>query len=120
MRGAYLLWVVACVGEEAAAYRPQHAASTPPLTVPQLSRRATLAGFGVGLLQPGIKAARAETDEQLVATVKAAREAIAPVPAMLEAEEWDKVRTILKNPPGVGSCLSPLTLTLNHDPNPEP
>eukprot|EP01083_Nonionella_stella_P023702 65588_1 len=58
---------------------------------------AIIAGAGV-LSNPSLASASTKTDA-LVADLKSSKEKMAPIPALLEANEWDKVRTILKTPP---------------------
>lgn len=58
---------------------------------------AIIAGAGV-LSNPSLASASSKTDA-LVADLKSSKEKMAPIPALLEANEWDKVRTILKTPP---------------------
>mmetsp|Transcript_28760 Transcript_28760/g.43960 ORF Transcript_28760/g.43960 Transcript_28760/m.43960 type:complete len:187 (+) Transcript_28760:93-653(+) len=58
---------------------------------------AIIAGAGV-LSNPSLASASPKTDA-LIADLKSSKEKMDPIPALLEANEWDKVRTILKTPP---------------------
>eukprot|EP00621_Florenciella_sp_RCC1693_P011509 CAMPEP_0182526392 /NCGR_PEP_ID=MMETSP1323-20130603/3151_1 /TAXON_ID=236787 /ORGANISM="Florenciella parvula, Strain RCC1693" /LENGTH=197 /DNA_ID=CAMNT_0024735241 /DNA_START=13 /DNA_END=606 /DNA_ORIENTATION=+ len=59
--------------------------------------------------------AQAAGNAELIATVKEARKLLTPLPDQLEAEQWDTVRTVLKNPPvgllwNLGESKNPLKL----------
>ena len=49
------------------------------------------------LQAPSVLAAESTSD--LVAEIQDIKSKIEPIPSLLEAQEWDKVRTILKTPP---------------------
>ena len=55
--------------------------------------------FSVSLVSVNAPANAAATEADLLAELRAVREALVPLPEMLEAQEWDKVRTVLKTPP---------------------
>mmetsp|Transcript_5303 Transcript_5303/g.17653 ORF Transcript_5303/g.17653 Transcript_5303/m.17653 type:complete len:176 (-) Transcript_5303:252-779(-) len=69
---------------------------------PASSRRAVLVS-GMATAALGVQhplAARAAVDEQaLLAEIKAVRSALDPLPALLDEEKWDAVRSVLKVPP---------------------
>jgi hypothetical protein len=80
------------------AWSPQ----APPLsrrTLFQDATAATAAAVTFGLALPSSKAQAASVMEELLGELTLSKEKLEAIPSLLEQEEWDKVRTILKTPP---------------------
>lgn len=74
---------------------------TPSAASRPISRRAAalcLPAIGVCALQLPANAAPA-SEEALLSELKDVRKALEPLPALLEQEKWDAVRSVLKTPP---------------------
>ena len=76
------------------------ALGTPPLPAGALSRRACADALSFALLCAPLAATAASRPESaLLAELRDARDALKPLPALLDEEKWDAVRSVLKTPP---------------------
>jgi hypothetical protein len=77
---------------------PAHGLSTPSRM--GLTRRAALAIAPSALLLPALPARAAEQSvEALISELREVQSKLKPLPALLDNQEWDAVRTVLKTPP---------------------
>lgn len=84
------------------------AAFTPPTSSSvldsALSRRSVLLSPLVlsPLIASPLAAAAADTEADILKEILAAKDALDPLPGLLEEEKWDAVRSVLKTPPVAG------------------
>lgn len=76
----------------------------PPRSTTELGRRAATGLLGAAataaaLPVPAARAAGAASEEALLKELQTSRAALEPLPALLDEEKWDAVRSVLKVPP---------------------
>ena len=81
------------------------------------SRRSFVVSTGAaasgGALFPSLASAASTSSAALIDELKQSKDKLAPIPDLLEAQEWDKVRSILKVPPvnklwNLGDSVNPV------------